>query len=370
MNMKSRTVACGMCIAGLSFATATTGVVRTATALSENQKLEKNKIIENKVIENTLLENHVLQSGHSQAELEKATAAIMEEITTTPKKISLKLVEISKEEEKRRVKEEEAEKEKKEQEKYNQTKFITNVTDGYLNVRKKGSMKGEIIGKLYVGAGGKIVQYGKKWTLIKSGKVKGYVATKYISYGDKYKEEKKKHDTIIKGITLKEEQKIIEKQRQAEEKAKRKAEAAYQAEQKETARQAEQNQTETAREATVAVQGEEYLLACLIQAEAGGEIYEGKLAVANVVLNRVQSSSFANSITDVIYQSGQFSVVNNGSLASIMSQGPAQECVQAAQDALAGNNNVPGYLYFRSKHCSGYVERPGCQHIGNQIFYQ
>lgn len=364
MNMKSRTVACGMCIAGLSFATATTGVVRTATALSENQKLEKNKIIENKAVE-----SHVLQSQNSQAELEKATAAIMEQITTTPKKISLKIAEISKEEAERREKEQ-----------YNQTKFITNVTDGYLNVRKKGSMKGEIIGKLYVGAGGKIVQYGKKWTEIKSGKVKGYVATKYISFGDKYKEEKKKHDTIIKGITLKEEQKIIEKQRQAEEKARRREEKQRQAELEEARRQAEQSQAEQSqaeqsqaddsREAAVAVQGEEYLLACLVQAEAGGEIYEGKLAVANVVLNRVQSPSFANSITDVIYQSGQFSVVNNGSLASIMSQGPAQECVQAAQDALAGNNNVPGYLYFRSKHCSGYVETPNCQHIGNQIFYQ
>ena len=368
MNMKSRSVACGMCIAGLSFATATTGVVKTAAALSEDQKLKENKVIENKAVE-----SHVLQSQQSQAELEKATAAIMEQIITTPKKISLKIAQTSKQEEERRAKEEKKEKEKKEQEKYNQAKFITNVTDGYLNVRKKGSMKGEIIGKLYVGAGGRIVQYGKKWSFIKSGKLKGFVATRYISFGEEYKAEKKKHDTIIKGITLKEEQKIIEKQRREEEKARLREEKQRQAQQEEAWRladQAESAPAEETREAAVAAHGEEYLLACLVQAEAGGEIYEGKLAVANVVLNRVQSSSFANSITDVIYQTGQFCVVINGSLASIMSQGPAQECVQAARDALAGNNNVPGYLYFRSRHCNGYVETSHSQRIGNQIFYQ
>lgn len=344
MNMKSRTVACGVCIAGLSFATATTGVVKTTTALSENQKSKQSKVIESKLLIN--------QASHE--EIEETTAAMMEQILTTPRKISLKISAISQEKKQQ-------EEQKKEQKNYNQTKFITNITDGYLNVRVKGNKHAEVIGKLYVGAGGKIVEYGKKWSKIKSGKVKGFVATEYLAYGEAYKEEKTKHDTILKGITVKEEQKQIEKQRLAEEKERAKEEQRQQAKRK---------SLQQSGEAVAAVHGEEYLLACLVQAEAGGEIYEGKLAVANVVLNRVQSGSFADSITDVIYQSGQFSVVNNGSLAAIMEQGPAQECIDAVNDALAGNNNVEGYYFFRSKHCSGYVETPDCLHIGNQIFYQ
>ena len=58
---------------------------------------------------------------------------------------------------------------------------------------------------------------------------------------------------------------------------------------------------------------EVYLLACIIEWEAGWEPYEGKLAVANVVLNRVRSSRFQqNTITDVIYAPGQFAGVVDG----------------------------------------------------------
>lgn len=60
--------------------------------------------------------------------------------------------------------------------------------------------------------------------------------------------------------------------------------------------------------------GNLYLLARLVYGEARGEPYKGQVAVAAVVLNRVKSSQFPNSVSGVIYQSGAFSVVNDGQI--------------------------------------------------------
>lgn len=84
------------------------------------------------------------------------------------------------------------------------------------------------------------------------------------------------------------------------------------------------------------------LLARLVRAEAESEPYSGKVAVAEVVLNRVESSQFPNSIHDVIYQSGQFSPVSNGSI-----NRPADsESIQAAKQALGSGSNVGDALFF------------------------
>ena len=71
--------------------------------------------------------------------------------------------------------------------------------------------------------------------------------------------------------------------------------------------------TDISYNSTMSVSNEEiYLLACIIDWEAAYEPYEGKLAVANVVLNRVRSSNYPNSITGVIYQKSQFSGASDG----------------------------------------------------------
>lgn len=89
------------------------------------------------------------------------------------------------------------------------------------------------------------------------------------------------------------------------------------------------------------------LLAALIQCEAGGEPYEGQVAVGAVVLNRVASGTYPNSISEVIYQSGQFGPVSNGSLARTLSTGTiSSSCYAAAQDALAGSDPVSGATHF------------------------
>lgn len=90
------------------------------------------------------------------------------------------------------------------------------------------------------------------------------------------------------------------------------------------------------------------LLSAITYLEAGNQSYEGKLAVANVILNRVHDSSFPDTIQEVVYQSGQFTPAMNGMLSWMLESGQAvpSECIKAAKDALSGVNNVPGYLYF------------------------
>lgn len=88
------------------------------------------------------------------------------------------------------------------------------------------------------------------------------------------------------------------------------------------------------------------MLAAIIQCEAGGESYEGKLAVGSVVLNRVSSSHFPNTIAGVIYQGGQFSPVASGRFASVLAAGANASCRQAAGEVLNGNITI-GALYFR-----------------------
>ncbi|MBQ6991598.1 MAG: spore cortex-lytic enzyme [Clostridia bacterium] len=84
------------------------------------------------------------------------------------------------------------------------------------------------------------------------------------------------------------------------------------------------------------------LLARLVYAEARGESYTGQVAVAAVVLNRVKSSSFPNTVSGVIYQPGAFSVVNDGQI----NLTPNQTAMNAAQDAINGWDPSYGALYY------------------------
>lgn len=84
------------------------------------------------------------------------------------------------------------------------------------------------------------------------------------------------------------------------------------------------------------------LLAHLVYGEARGEPYAGQVAVAAVVLNRVKSSSFPNTVAGVIYQSGAFSVVSDGQI----NLTPNQTAINAAQDALNGWDPSYGSIYY------------------------
>lgn len=124
-----------------------------------------------------------------------------------------------------------------------------------------------------------------------------------------------------------------------------------------------QEQEDTSNVEVVVTDNDAYLLGAIIQCEAEGESYDGKLAVGSVIVNRVKSSHFPNSVSGVIYQSGQFSPVASGRLAYRLEAGVNSECLQAAQSVLDGNITL-NCLYFRQNNglITGTV-------IGNHVFY-
>ena len=84
------------------------------------------------------------------------------------------------------------------------------------------------------------------------------------------------------------------------------------------------------------------LLSRIIYGEARGEPYAGQVAVGAVVLNRVKSSSFPNTISGVIYQSGAFDAVRDGQI----NLSPNSTAKKAAQDALNGWDPTYGAIYY------------------------
>lgn len=110
-----------------------------------------------------------------------------------------------------------------------------------------------------------------------------------------------------------------------------------------------------------------YLLSCCVYGEARGESYKGKVAVAAVVLNRIRSSSFPNSVSGVIYQPGAFTCVADGQI----NLGTNDECTRAAQDALNGWDPTGGALYYFNPQTatSKWIwSRPQIVTIGKHIF--
>jgi spore germination cell wall hydrolase CwlJ-like protein len=136
--------------------------------------------------------------------------------------------------------------------------------------------------------------------------------------------------------------------------AKAAAEAAAQAAKEQAAAAAAANQ------AVIDSASDVTLLAAIIQIEAGNESYEGQVAVGAVVMNRVYSGAYANTVGGVIFARGQFSTSR---MSSVIAKGPKASCVQAAQEAMAGSDPTGGLTHFR---------RAGSKEgliIGNHVFY-
>lgn len=112
-------------------------------------------------------------------------------------------------------------------------------------------------------------------------------------------------------------------------------------------------------------EGDKYLLANLIYCEAGGEPYAGQLAVGSVVINRVLSSVYPDTVVGVIYQNKQFSPVASGRLELALGANKATEsCYRAAEEAMSGITNVGQCVYFRTP-----VDGLTGISIGGHIFY-
>ena len=117
--------------------------------------------------------------------------------------------------------------------------------------------------------------------------------------------------------------------------------------------------------AEAAAQADKELLASLIFCEAGNQPYEGQVAIGAVVMNRLRSGRYGNTIADVIYAPGQFGVVSNGTILRYTS-GPKSSCVQAAQEAINGYTNIGSYTHFRNASASVSSDHIV---IGNHVFY-
>ena len=110
-----------------------------------------------------------------------------------------------------------------------------------------------------------------------------------------------------------------------------------------------------------------YLLAKCIYGEARGESYTGQVAVGAVVLNRVKSSQFPNTISGVIYQKGAFTAVSDGQI----NLTPNQTAINAAQDAMNGWDPTYGCLYYynpATATSSWIFSRQTVTTIGKHVF--
>ncbi len=189
--------------------------------------------------------------------------------------------------------------------------------------------------------------------------------------GVQYKEKKRKEEEARKAAEearrAQEESERIAAEKEAAAQQAAQEEAARQAAEQEVAQQAAQQtasqQISVAQQpAVAATSSEQALLAAIIFCEAGNQPYEGQVAVGAVIMNRVRSSVYPNSIAEVIYQAGQFGPAMTGWLDSVLASGSyTSTAMQAAADALAGSNPIGDCLYFG---CGNY----GIQ-IGDHFFH-
>lgn len=210
----------------------------------------------------------------------------------------------------------------------------------YANIRESADADSNCVGRLPSGAVATVVGAENGWVQICSGEVEGYVREDLLLY----QEDARDLYEALHGagnVT---------------------AEAVTQ----ETVTQEESESTDVVQETTAAVSNisnsDLDLMAAIIECEAGGESYEGKIGVGAVILNRMRSSEFPNTLSEVIYQNGQFEPVWTGKLASVLSRGANADCYAAARDVFAGANTIGERLFFHAGGGSGLT-------IGNQTFY-
>ena len=277
--------------------------------------------------------------------------------------------------------------------------------DESVSVREEANTDSTVVGKMFRGDAGEILEQADGWTEIQSGDVTGWVSDEYLAFGAeaaeraaedvpkmatvttdtlKVRDEPSTEAPVIDLIGRGEKIEVGEEQDgwleilysdgekdyiSAEyvevtcEYGEAKTIAEIEAE--EAARKAEEEKAKRTKNlGAVAASGDEVtLLAALIQAESGNQPYEGQLAVGAVVMNRVRSGGYPNSIQGVISQPGQFGPAATGQVASIMANGPKASCMQAAQAAINGETVIGSLTHFRrAGSTEGIV-------IGAHVFY-
>lgn len=292
-----------------------------------------------------------------------------------------------------------------------ETLVLANVEES-LNIRAEASEESEVVGKLYAGCKGSLLEQKDGWTKISSGEVVGYVKDEYIRYGVQAKEladtkgnltARVKTETLrvrentdvnseILGLVALDEVLVVAADKEIKDgwikvdyedatgyvslefvdveysfgsaitiEEEMAARAAVEAESLEVS---ESGSSAVTGQATSLSSDDLSLLAAMIQCEAGNESFEGKVAVGNVILNRVNSGSYPSSVYGVVTAPGQFPPATNGTLTGVIARGINSSCVQAAQAAMGGTSYVGGATHFRNVS-SGYTGTV----IGNHVFW-
>lgn len=181
-------------------------------------------------------------------------------------------------------------------------------TDSTLDVYAEAN--GAVIGKMYKNTDVEVLEEGEEWTKISSGNVIGFVKTEVLLFGNDAVERAK--IVCANGTQVAKTLEEIKK---------------------------EQIKCDQIK-----------LLAALIFCEAGNQPYDGKVAVGAVVMNRIRSGRFPNTLEGVVYQRGQFTPAMTGKLARVIAANriPAA-CYEAAEAALDGENPIGGALFFNTR---------------------
>ncbi len=280
---------------------------------------------------------------------------------------------------------------------------MANVKES-MNIRKEPDANSEKLGLLYADCGGEILERGQGWTKIQSGNLIGWAKNDYLFFGEealKKAEELGVYEAKVNATGLR-----IRKEPSTEASIWGNVEkdAVYPAvteyttpewvaieyggalgyisaeyvtmeftidhgetwadiEEREKREMKERQKLIVQEGASVIGTTDEMLLAALIQMEAGNQPYEGQVAVGAVVINRMNSPAYPNTLAGVIYASGQFTPTRTGRVEELALKGPKESCIQAAKAALAGETTVGGAMHFRraGSH-EGIV-------IGNHVFW-
>lgn len=283
-----------------------------------------------------------------------------------------------------------------------QSGLVMAKVNNSLNIRAEADEESEKVGLMYADCGGEILERANGWTKLQSGDLVGWAKDEYLAFG----EEAEQMASEVGNLVLTIDADALRVRKEPSEDAEvygiyaqddvveavedlgdwvsvgygdkigyvsaeyvttefkidsgETMEAIKAREKEEAERKAKLNEN---RGAVPVEAADDLLLGALIQCEAGNQPYEGQVAVGAVVMNRVRSGRYPNTVSGVIYASGQFTPALNGKVARQLERGVNPSCLQAARDAIAGATTVGDATYFRR---AGY--RDGIV-IGDHVFW-
>jgi len=280
-------------------------------------------------------------------------------------------------------------------------KFL--VIADMLNMRSTPDEEGEVLGTMREGDFGEVLGTEGEWTKVSSGGLIGYVKSEYIvkdaeaaAKAEKYlaadvtlladaDTEEGEKDTEESGDTeeenndqqkednsdrKKEAEEVPSEEQVTEAPTEAVTEAPTEAPTEATTEPETEAATEETTEAPVQAETSDlYLLAAIVYAESGAEPYEGQLAVANVVMNRLRSGMYGSTLSDVIYYPYQFSAIYTSTFENALSTGGSSLSLAAAAEAMNGNNNIGGYIAFRPLYNIDTSTLDDYTIIGNHCFF-